>query len=846
MTHDSPKHTKLLSFHGDILTFQCKLPNPRDGESRRGSELAFSRLTFQRDGCTFLKGNGGMAVINRKSSSNIDIVACTFALHVKNRVTSPCILLIQSKKGNVFKYSLLTLSISNRLEPHMEFKLPYRMKDNVTILQGPTVLWSHAGIVFYTSLQAGEVRQIPIKLSLNCIVEFPLNKRKIFILGYQTQSKECLKDQLDAPGGSKTMGYFVEDGQVFNADLILPHAYSSITQCVFVISAEEVNSVLKSTVVAATSKKQLVYFENGIPIEVCLLPFEEPQHIQMVNTGRNGCLFAIYFNDGHVCAVWKDTFQVASCWSGVTSLHVDDFLSCGTDQMLLVFGSQSPPVDPVDLFLITDLCGETYSHEQESSEGQQASDTAQENYLLTVQALQSRLQSGLTLLQDLQSDVRVKERVLRQSVQALTDLVSGREHILTQTEQEGLVSLWEDEPEDEAIHEKRQVMPVMPPPLVDNLWHRVIEDRLIVGVILSTESAISAESVTLSILRERGQSQTPAVIQTHSQASWFPTPSPSTPSPPSPYSHPEPAAKRSRRTVASGARATHRLAVTAMTDLTPLLTSGSVKCPIMLHYVHRQGSSASVTAPGPTVVQCGQIQIDIQVKHHRQLMTNSQLTTDEAREDLLSLLAVLDAWTFLIHSPDHTLCDVAGWIQTSIPCERLEISPHYLLANPAGPSAVMLFHWRHKTPFQGELSVHCSQFKVLQFLDSLFGFLPASCSILRLRQGGGDGTVPRLAHSLEKEVLSLKQGVSSLLHGEEEEMEEVKKSSGVKKMEPPDPGSAEGLQRCREEWQRDKERSRRQLSPLVGVERYRRLTQSLTQVQLEGDVAALLETQPLI
>ncbi|XP_020317280.1 Fanconi anemia group B protein isoform X2 [Oncorhynchus kisutch] len=514
--------------------------------------------------------------------------------------------------------------------------------------------------------------------------------------------------------------------------------------------------------------------------------------------------------------------------------------------MLLVFGSQSPPVDPVDLFLITDLCGTTYSHGQESSEGQQASDTAQENYLLTVQALQSRLQSGLTLLQDLQSDVRVKERVLRQSVQALTDLVSGREHILTQTEQEGLVSLWEDEPEDEAIHEKRQVMPVMPPPLVDNLWHRVIEDRLIVGVILSTESAISAESVTLSILRERGQSQTPAVIQTHSQASWFPTPSPSTPSPPSPDFHPEPAAKRSRRTVASGARATHRLAVTAMTDLTPLLTSGSVKCPIMLHYVHRQGSSASVTAPGPTVVQCGQIQIDIQVKHHRQLMTNSQLTTDEAREDLLSLLAVLDAWTFLIHSPDHTLCDVAGWIQTSIPCERLEISPHYLLANPAGPSAVMLFHWQHKTPFQGELSVHCSQFKVLQFLDSLFGFLPASCSILRLRQGGGDGTVPRLAHSLEKEVMSLKQGVSSLLHGEEEEMEEVKKSSGVKKMEPPDPGSAEGLQRCREEWQRDKERSRRLLSPLVGVERYRRLTQSLTQVQLEGDVAALLETQTLI
>ncbi|CAB1328842.1 unnamed protein product [Coregonus sp. 'balchen'] len=116
----------------------------------------------------------------------------------------------------------------------MEFKLPYQMKDNVTVLQGPTVIWSHEG----------EVSQMPTKLSLNFIGEDPLNKRKIFILGSQTLSKECLNDQLDSPGGSKTLGYFVEDGQVFNSTLILPHAYSSITQCVFVIS---LNSVSKST-----------------------------------------------------------------------------------------------------------------------------------------------------------------------------------------------------------------------------------------------------------------------------------------------------------------------------------------------------------------------------------------------------------------------------------------------------------------------------------------------------------------------------------------------------------------------------------------------------------------------
>lgn len=52
------------------------------------------------------------------------------------------------------------------------------MKDNVTVLQDPTVIWSHEGVVFYIALQAGEVRQMPIKLSLNFIGKDPLNKGK--------------------------------------------------------------------------------------------------------------------------------------------------------------------------------------------------------------------------------------------------------------------------------------------------------------------------------------------------------------------------------------------------------------------------------------------------------------------------------------------------------------------------------------------------------------------------------------------------------------------------------------------------------------------------------------------
>ncbi|KAJ8013118.1 hypothetical protein DPEC_G00049970 [Dallia pectoralis] len=697
---NTSQHRKLLSFCGDILTFHCKRSAPMDSACRRGLELAFGRLTFNRDACGFSKGNFGIAVINKNSSSDFDIVACSYALHVKNRITAPCILL-----------------------------------------------------------------------------------------------------------------------------------------CMCVVSAEEVNGVFKSVLVAATSQKQLVYFENGIPKEMCKLPFEEPQHIQIVNTGRNGCLFAISFNGGHVCTVWKDTFQVALCWSGVSSLHVDDFVGCGTDQMLLVFRSQSTPASSLDHYLITDLCGTSYSQGQESAEGPNTADTAPENYLLTVQALQSRLQTGLTVLQDLQRDVSVKDRVLQQSLQALTDVVSGRQHTLTQTEQESLVSLW-DEDEEEAMDTENQILTNVQPPLVEMLWHRVIEEHLIVGVILTAESAISVESVTLSILTEGGQSRVPVVMETRSRGSWFTPPRPS-----SPHSHPEPAAKRVRQDSSSGTvdTVTQRLSVTAVTDLTPLLTSGSVKCPVMLHYIQRQESSGTTTAPVPAVVQCGQVRVDIQAKPRSRLLDNSRLTTDEALEDLLTLLALLETWTFLIHSPGHTLCDVAGWIQRSMPCERLEIDPHYLLTNPAGPSVAMLFNWQQTTPFQGTLSVHCSKFQLLRFLDSLCVFLPASCSVLPLSEVAGKGASPRLALSLEKEVLSLKQGVSSLLWGEGVG-EEGSKSGNGRMADPPDPSSADGLQRCREEWERSTQRSRRSMCPLVDVEHYRRLTQSLHHVQLEGDLAALIET----
>ncbi|XP_039861474.1 Fanconi anemia group B protein [Simochromis diagramma] len=835
LSEDLYRNPHRLSHCGKTISFNCKrAPGTNDNE---GSELIFCSLSFEREGNTFLKAADGAAVISRKRLAHVDIVKCKSVTDAQKRATAPCVLVIKkSEKRSSFQYSLLTLSSSNRLEPCVEFKLPYQMKGAVYILQGPTVLWRHEGGVLYTSPQAEGVRQVPIHFS-HCVVgELPLHKGQVFVLGLQKLPEEST---------SQTLGYFVEDGQVFDGSVILPHLYISITQCILVVAADRVDGVLKCDVVAATSNRQLVYFENGVVKDVCQLPFEQPENIQVVNTGRYGSLFAVSFCEGHVCTIWKETFQIAALWSSVTSIHVDDFLGCGTDQMLLVFKDR---VIALEEFLITDLCGISFSHGQDT-EAPKTSPPPPENYLLTLKALESRLQSGLTVLQELQREVTVKESVLRQSVKALTDVVSEREPVLTQHEQEGLIALWDsdDESKNEALDDKIHDIPaVSSKPRIDKLWHRTTEGRMVVGVILTTDRSAPVTNVSLSILTDTGQCSRPAVIQTQSQVFWLPaacsSPSSSSSSSFSASTFPEPPAKKSKQhnAISTNDLNACRVAVTAVTKLTPLLNSGRVKCHVMLHYIQTPDAFSFMSNQRPVVLHCGQVALDIQNNLHTELLKTPQLIADEVREDFLSLLAVLDHWVFHIDSPEYSLGDINGWIQKRVGCKKIEVSPQYLLLNSSGPSALMLLNWHQITPFQGELHVHSSQLQMFQFLDSLLAYLPESCSIQPLKGAGGRGASKMFALALEKELVSLRE-YASLLLCEEDEEKLKEKCFGYK--ETPDAGSVEGLQKCRAMCQRDLERSNMKLSPLVDVGQYRRLIQSMSKIQLNGDLAALLDIQ---
>jgi len=59
--------------------------------------------------------------------------------------------------------------------------------------------------------------------------------------------------------------------------------------------------------------------------------------------------------------------------------------------------------------------------------------------------------------------------------------------------QEDLVALWDDDDEsnDETVDDKMQETPAVPSkPQIDKLWHRVTEDRMVVGVMLTTDTAV--------------------------------------------------------------------------------------------------------------------------------------------------------------------------------------------------------------------------------------------------------------------------------------------------------------------------------------------------------------------
>lgn len=277
---------------------------PTDGKVGNVT-LVFRRMSYNRENNAFVEAAEGAAVLGGGTSARAAILACRCVTSCQKRVKTPCVLVLKkSERKESFHYSLFTLC-SDRLELCLKFRLPYEMRrEDARVVRGPAVTWRHDGDVFVTSVLTGAAQTLPVQVPRALFGELPLSKGNEFYIGVQELSNTRSVNQ--------NLGFFIESGHTFDGNMILPHPYMSITQCMLVLSAEKTDCgrVLQSAVVAATSQRQLVYFENGMVINACRLPFEQPNNIQIVDTGRSGSMFVVTFQQGHACAVWKETFQV--------------------------------------------------------------------------------------------------------------------------------------------------------------------------------------------------------------------------------------------------------------------------------------------------------------------------------------------------------------------------------------------------------------------------------------------------------------------------------------------------------------------------------------------------------
>lgn len=295
----SEQSIRVISLRGNLLVFQHKRASPK------GSEIALWRLAFGQDSRGFFNKDGRVSSMY-KNTREVDMVYCTSAVDIKTRQKVPCVLLrLRKKSSQGFKYMLYSLDSLTRAKLHVELTLPYAVGDDVAIFNGPTLVWTRKGRVLYTSSEVGGVKESPICLKVNFIGELPLYQRRIAILGSETR-----EGLAESSMGNEILLYFLEDGRTFGGTCLLPEAYSSVVCCMVVLSAEEANGSLRSTVLAATCRKQLVRFENGFPEDMCVLPYEQPQSIQLVHARDGGCIIAVVFSHGNVCAVRSDSFEV--------------------------------------------------------------------------------------------------------------------------------------------------------------------------------------------------------------------------------------------------------------------------------------------------------------------------------------------------------------------------------------------------------------------------------------------------------------------------------------------------------------------------------------------------------
>ncbi|XP_054069575.1 Fanconi anemia group B protein [Rissa tridactyla] len=849
---------QFLSYNGEVLIFQLSKTKLVEGTADKTMNLCVRRMAFNRDTKMFVQKSSGVFSM-RASHLKIEIICCSCATDSRTGIILPCILMKKKKRNNVVKYLLLLLHSSNQFEQSFHFKLDYELKEDIRLFTGPSVLWRHANKLFYISSDTRTVLSAPIQLS-SVVWTGEIEQEGTVVLGIGTA---CLPESEDedefstsdrAIWGSEFFGYAIETQKMLTGTRFMPHAYSRVVSSVYVCKKEMLKKQLRISLVAITHKDQLIWFQDGLPKGVCELPYEKPWSVKTAVTSSNDLLFVVSFATGNICVVQRrDSLQVASKWQNVKSVLVDDFVGTGSEQLLLLFKDDSN-TDVLSAFKITDLgevnyaSGINYKHDVPPAEG------LQENGLLTVKALETRLQAGYTSVRDLQQHLGLKRRVILESCRALIDLVEERTHILPTAKEEGLVSLWDDvENPPHSLSKEASLASKVPEHFIEKLWQRVVGDSLVIGVKLTESFYLSLSDVSLSLVMDQDFSLISPIIECQNKIiklnkafSALSVSSCQIEPPPkkmkldlhSNNDLKKGIPKRCSRVQLDGAKT-----VIAVTSLAPLLAFHRVRCIVLLHTKKKNHRNDSLQESKKITVLCGKILLSLEDisngKYSVKILKDNSYCTG-SMEDILAVLAVSVRFSFQIVSSDYTLTPVNSWLLGEMECTPFKECHDNIFCHKAGNVYGTVFNWTLKNPFEGVLTLFCRNLTVLfQCLHSLTRVLPPSCDVKLLRSGSKGALTEQLALALEKEILTSRSSFFSKESKAENSLtwdnEPGKKISDAPVASLLD--SEEGVQQFRKKLQNEREESVLSMNQTMNGALYREIALKIVEAQISSDIS---------
>uniref|UniRef100_A0A803YSU4 FA complementation group B n=1 Tax=Meleagris gallopavo TaxID=9103 RepID=A0A803YSU4_MELGA len=802
MLLSEPQH--VLSYNGELLVFQLSKTKHVEGAADRTVKLCVRRMAFDRDTQLFVQMSSG-AFSMRAKHSETEIVCCDCATHSETGIVLPCVLMKVKKQNGVFEQLLLLLHSSDRFEQCCHFKLDYELKEDVRLFAGPSVLWRHADKLFYISSGTCKVLSAPVQLS-SVVWTGEIEGEGTVVLGIRAA---CLPESEDgdefstsdrAIWGSEFFGYAIEMQKMLTGTCFMPHAYSRVVSSVCVCKNERLKKQLRISAVAITHKNQLIWFQDGVPKGVCELPYEKPCLIKTAVTSSNDLLFIVSFSSGNICVVRRENLQ-----SGIN-----------------------------------------YKDDVPAAEG------LKENGLLTIQALETRLQAGLTSVRELQQHLGLKKRVILESCRALIDLVEGRSHILPSAKKEGLVSLWDDVEKPYSVSKEPSLTPKLQDHFIEKLWQRVVGDNLVVGVKLTESFCLSVCDISLSLVMDHDFSLMSPIIECRNKIikvnEIFSALSVSS----CQIEPPQKKMKLDLRSKNDLKKEFHKRCsktqldktntVTAVTNLSPLLAFHRVCCAVLLHAKKQKHRNDDFRKSKRITLFCGKILLNLEdisnEKYSVNMLKDNSYCTGSV-EDIVAILAVSIRFSFQIVSSDCTLTRVNSWLLGEMDCVPFKECHDMVFSHKAGNIYGTVFSWTLKNPFEGVLTLFCRSLTVLfQCLHSLTRVLPPSCDVKLLKSGSKGLLTEQLALALEKEMFTSRSFLFSKENKAENNLTRWNEP-GRKISDPPVASlldSEDGVQHFREKLQNEREQCVLSMNEMMDGTLYQKMALKVAEAQLRSDM----------